>query len=65
MHTDAFHVDEIGSWAWIAGATFAATVVASILFAPTANVKLATEVSLPPPLTVPTVLPPVTTQARA
>ncbi len=65
MHADEFHVDEIRSWAWIAAVTFAAVVLVSIMFAPIAKVRVANEAAPPPPLTVPTVVPPMTTDARA
>jgi hypothetical protein len=65
MHADEFHVDEIRSWAWIAAVAFIAVVLASILFAPIAKVRVADDASPPPPLTVPTVVPPVTADASA
>lgn len=65
MHADEFHVDEIRSWAWIAVTSVVAIVVASIFFAPIAKVRVANESVVPPSLTVPTVLPPVTADARA
>jgi hypothetical protein len=65
MYAEEFHVDEIRSWAWIAAASFAAIVLASILFAPIAKVRVANEATPPPPLTVPTVVPPVIADAHA
>ena len=65
MHADEFHVDEIRFWAWMSAATVAAIIVTAIVFAPVAKVRVATEAAPPPPLTVPTVVPPLTAEGRA